>query len=320
MAFFTPQLIPSTLVFHYQIEESSPGLVKVNLEQGSHDQLVDAVYAGAMEDTPWETFLPLLREILDARVVSLVLRPPAEDDAGLILNHRRPEPGEPTSDDILAAPDEWQVTAYTERFFAIDPFVNLPLGQVVTLEELVPASELQDSEFYRQYLEPAGVFHILGSDTREPDGLVARLRAMRSKDEPAFTAEEKEQFAKIVPHLQRAIQVHARLNRMASERDIYAGAVNQLAVGAIILDETADLQMAIPAIVFGAVGTAGQRCTTTRRLFVHESILDRVTDLLVGAYGQVRIGDALDPDTLMGPLVDEKAVKDFEENGFSHRA
>ena len=81
---------------------------------------------------------------------------------------------------------------------------------------------------------------------------------------------------------------------------------------AIILDETADLQMAIPAIVFGAVGTAGQRCTTTRRLFVHESILDRVTDLLVGAYGQVRIGDALDPDTLMGPLVDEKAVKDFE--------
>ena len=81
---------------------------------------------------------------------------------------------------------------------------------------------------------------------------------------------------------------------------------------AIILDETADLKMAIPGIVFGAVGTAGQRCTTTRRLFVHESILEQVTGQLVDAYRQVRIGEALDPNTLMGPLVDEKAVGDFE--------
>ena len=82
---------------------------------------------------------------------------------------------------------------------------------------------------------------------------------------------------------------------------------------AIILDETADLKMAIPAIVFGAVGTAGQRCTTTRRLFVHESILDEVTEKLVAAYRQVRIGDPLDPKTLMGPLIDESAVADFEQ-------
>jgi aldehyde dehydrogenase (NAD+) len=82
---------------------------------------------------------------------------------------------------------------------------------------------------------------------------------------------------------------------------------------AIILDETADLQMAIPGIVFGAVGTAGQRCTTTRRLFVHESILDEVTDRLVSAYSQVRIGNSLDSDTLMGPMVDGSAVRDFEK-------
>jgi len=82
---------------------------------------------------------------------------------------------------------------------------------------------------------------------------------------------------------------------------------------AIILDETADLKMAIPAIVFGAVGTAGQRCTTTRRLFVHESIVSEVCEMLVGAYRQVRIGDPLDPNTLMGPLIDESAVADFEK-------
>ncbi|MGK2927683.1 MAG: L-piperidine-6-carboxylate dehydrogenase [Lysobacterales bacterium] len=82
---------------------------------------------------------------------------------------------------------------------------------------------------------------------------------------------------------------------------------------AIILDETSDLKLAIPAIVFGAVGTAGQRCTTTRRLFVPESSLDPVTESLVAAYRQVRIGDPLEPKTLMGPLVDEKAVQDYEK-------
>ena len=81
---------------------------------------------------------------------------------------------------------------------------------------------------------------------------------------------------------------------------------------AIIMDETADLEMCVPGIVFGAVGTAGQRCTSTRRLIVHESILDRVTEALVSAYKQVKIGDPLDPDTLMGPLTDESAVRSYE--------
>jgi len=82
---------------------------------------------------------------------------------------------------------------------------------------------------------------------------------------------------------------------------------------AIIMDETADLEMCIPGIVFGSVGTAGQRCTSTRRLIVHESIIDRVTEALVKAYQQVTIGDPLDPDTLMGPLTDEKAVGYYED-------
>jgi len=81
---------------------------------------------------------------------------------------------------------------------------------------------------------------------------------------------------------------------------------------AIIVDQTADLKLAIPGIVFGAVGTAGQRCTTTRRLFVHESLVDSVSETLVSAYQQVRIGDPLDSKTLMGPLTDAASVERFE--------
>jgi len=82
---------------------------------------------------------------------------------------------------------------------------------------------------------------------------------------------------------------------------------------AIILDESADLTLAIPAIVFGAVGTAGQRCTSTRRLFVHHSIFQQVLKRLQHAYEQITIGDPLDSKNLMGPLIDKKAVDQFKQ-------
>jgi aldehyde dehydrogenase (NAD+) len=82
---------------------------------------------------------------------------------------------------------------------------------------------------------------------------------------------------------------------------------------AIIVDETADLKLAIPAIVFGAVGTCGQRCTSTRRLFVHENIFEDVVGKLVAAYKQVesKIGDPTLASTLMGPLTDRNSVQRF---------
>lgn len=82
---------------------------------------------------------------------------------------------------------------------------------------------------------------------------------------------------------------------------------------AIIVDESANLQLAIPAIVFGAVGTAGQRCTTTRRLIVHESLLAKLIASLQKAYQKVTVGDPLDEKNLMGPLIDAAAVEQFEK-------
>ncbi len=78
---------------------------------------------------------------------------------------------------------------------------------------------------------------------------------------------------------------------------------------AIIMMEDAPLDMAIPAIVFGSVGTAGQRCTSTRRILVHESIADEVEKRLVAAYDQVQIGNPLADGTLCGPLIDEGAIE-----------
>ncbi len=83
---------------------------------------------------------------------------------------------------------------------------------------------------------------------------------------------------------------------------------------AIIIDETADMKLAIPATVFGAVGTAGQRCTSTRRIIIQEDIADAFVEKLINAYKQVRIGNPLDKDTLMGPLVDAGAVEVYKQS------
>jgi len=81
--------------------------------------------------------------------------------------------------------------------------------------------------------------------------------------------------------------------------------------GIIVMDD-ADPELVLRAVLFGAVGTAGQRCTSTRRLFLHEKVHDEILDRLVKAYGSISIGDPLDDDTLMGPLIDDGAVTDFE--------
>jgi aldehyde dehydrogenase (NAD+) len=107
-----------------------------------------------------------------------------------------------------------------------------------------------------------------------------------------------------------------KVGRMVGERVAQRMGRSLLELGgnnAIIVDSSADLKLAIPAIVFGAVGTCGQRCTSTRRLFVHESIFDDVLGRLAKAYKQVetKIGDPTESTTLMGPLNSKVAVDQY---------
>ncbi len=80
---------------------------------------------------------------------------------------------------------------------------------------------------------------------------------------------------------------------------------------AIIITPSADLKVVVPGAVFGAVGTCGQRCTSTRRLIIHESVYDKVRDAIVGAYGQIKIGNPLDENNHVGPLIDKDSVNTY---------
>jgi aldehyde dehydrogenase (NAD+) len=126
-----------------------------------------------------------------------------------------------------------------------------------------------------------------------------KVGEMMSTDKrvPLISATGSTRMGKIV-----AQAVAARLGRSLLE----LGGNN-----AIIITADSDLKVVVPATVFGAVGTCGQRCTSTRRLIIHSSVYDKVKDQITKAYTQIRIGDPLDENNHMGPLIDKGAVEQY---------
>jgi len=161
--------------------------------------------------------------------------------------------------------------------------------------EKTPLSAIACQNLMAQVLKqndlPEGVFSLINGDYKVGEWM--------TKDErvPLISATGSIRMGKIV-----AQAVGARLGKTLLE----LGGNN-----AIILSPQANLDLAIRAVVFGAVGTAGQRCTTTRRLIIHESLYDAFRDKLVKAYGQLTIGNPLDSKNLVGPLIDKDAVNAY---------
>ncbi|HEX5172068.1 MAG TPA: aldehyde dehydrogenase family protein [Cyclobacteriaceae bacterium] len=155
------------------------------------------------------------------------------------------------------------------------------------------ACQMIVADVFRKNKVPEGVSCIVNGDA----GIGERL----SNDEriPLISATGSVRMGRAV-----AKNVAARLGRALLE----LGGNNS-----IIVTESADLDMTIRGVLFGAVGTAGQRCTTTRRLIVHEGIYDAVCERLKKAYAQLRIGNPLDPENHVGPLIDRNAVKLFSK-------
>jgi DNA-binding CsgD family transcriptional regulator len=180
------------------------------------DRLLGAIYEGPTETPPWQSALQVLREELRAAHVTLMLRPPSQDSAGIMLN---------------TGPVTRQgVESYETHFFSLDPFVRLPEGHVVTAEELIGRQWLQ-SAVYQEYLKPLDIRHLLGADIYTRDGIECRLRVTRSHNAGAFSDGDKALCRFLLPHLKRSIQLHARLDFLECERSLFAGTVNRMLLG-----------------------------------------------------------------------------------------
>ncbi len=134
-----------------------------------------------------------------------------------------------------------------------------------------------------------------------------------------FVSDENELAAKLVQDSRislvsftGSVPVGKKVNQWVAQR-MGRSILELSGNNAVIVDETADLDLALSAVLFAAVGTAGQRCTTTRRLFLHEKMYDSFLERLIKLYQKIKIGDPWEDDVLVGPLIDQSAVEQFKK-------
>lgn len=178
-----------------------------------------------LEDVPWGGALEQIRVHLHANYATMILRWPASGHAGLMINaseNSAPLPG---------------VASYNSYYYALDPFVNLPTDRVVTVDELLGAGVWRNSAMYAEFLKPLDVGHLMGADLRTHDGVECRFRVCRSHRDHAFSATDKAVCNALLPHLKRAVRLHAKFGMVESERTLYASTIDRMLVGTAILDE-----------------------------------------------------------------------------------
>ena len=204
----------------------------INVALSDFSELLHLLYLGATEAVPWQGFLTKVGAALSANWVSLVLRQPSADRYGLILTWREGFP-------VRIATD------YNQYAYAIDPFVHLPLDQVLSIDEVIDGEELRRGEFYKQFLAPANIGLMLGFDfhatgqvnTGYSNNIACHFRVCRPADAPPFSDADRVLLKTLLPHLKLAVHWHSQNDVMVTERELYAGTVDRMLVGMVVLDE-----------------------------------------------------------------------------------
>ena len=193
------------------------------LTQDEFSKLVEVIYKGPLESPPWKSFAEAIRLRLAANFAVLILRPATQES--------------PQISAVIAGPHSSEATeAYGTRFFELDPFVGLPPSRVVIAAELIGERQWLESTFYREYLEPLDVRHVLGADLRTEEGEECRFRLTRSPTQPPFDTQDKAICQSILPHLVQAVHLRSKLGVLSVERQLLAGTIGRMQVGTVTLD------------------------------------------------------------------------------------
>lgn len=188
--------------------------------------LLGLLYQGPTEPVPWAAFLESVRVRLDAAFVTLVLRHPATCRPGLIVNASSYGP--------LPAGEE---PSRSEQYYTLCPFLDLHPDRLLTADELFGQAGWLVHPFYVQYLQPLDLRYILAVNLVTPNGVECALFVSRRHEGRDFGDADKALLSGLLPHLKCAVDLHARLDVLESERTLYEGAVDRLRMGTVILDE-----------------------------------------------------------------------------------
>ncbi len=199
------------------------------LSQAQLSELIGLVYQGTLEAVPWSGLIWKLRSLLDANWVTLILRPPSAAAQARIINAG--------PNGVTIAEGQWT----TFNIFAIDPMVNLPSARMVTVEEMIGDTNWLTCEFYKLFVEPYDIRYLMGADIRSEANVDCRLRICRPASNRPFSDSDRAACDALLPHLRRAVEIHARIDSIESERRLFAATVDRMLVGTITLDAQGEL-------------------------------------------------------------------------------
>ena len=184
-------------------------------------QIVGAIYEAALDPAQWVHSLEELRPEFGADYVSLIVRAGSPDDLGVVVSAAG-------GNRVL---DAW------DPAIALSPFRGLPVDKLVTLADLLSEPVWRETQYYRDWCEPHGVYHVLAVDIGTSNGGVFGLRLTRPQSAPAFAESDFELLRRLLPHLKRALNMHLKLNHGQQVNTLYGRAMAHLMVGVIVLDE-----------------------------------------------------------------------------------
>jgi DNA-binding NarL/FixJ family response regulator len=199
--------------------------------------LVDAIYQAAIEPKRWPSFLTRLGEKIGADALCIFLRYPQVNDPGQVFS---------------VGVEPALELAYTHYYFAKVPWAAragaIKEGTVAVGEDVICFEELQKTEFYNDWLRPRGLRYLLGANIRNRGGAsFLNLGAVRSTGARPFGPGEQRLCARLVPHLQRAVNIHERTHQIAAERDALRQTLDRLSIAVITTDAQGRVSWLNPA-------------------------------------------------------------------------
>ncbi|MCU1717658.1 helix-turn-helix transcriptional regulator [Pseudomonas sp. 5P_3.1_Bac2] len=184
--------------------------------------MIHAIYKGLTEESPWVEVAKFLSLYMDATSAVIVIRPSSSTDLGYLVC----QPANPPVERI-----------YQAELWRHDPFLDLPLNKILTIDEYVGDEKWLKSDFYREVFGQYGSRYGLGVNLISDSGTVFRLRLYRMSYEQPFSQADKARLEALLPHFQQALALANRLELESTQNELYEGALNRLHIGSVVLDE-----------------------------------------------------------------------------------
>ncbi|WP_093425974.1 MULTISPECIES: helix-turn-helix transcriptional regulator [unclassified Pseudomonas] len=181
-----------------------------------------AIYRGLLGDDPWRDTVRHLAAYMESSSAVIVIRPSTRSDLGFLVC-------QPQNPDVEHA--------YRSHFWTLDPFLELPIGRVMTINDHLGMDNWLASDFYQQFMGQGGPIHGLGVNIVSTNGTVCRIRMYRMPSQPAFTEHDKRRLNDLLEHFNQALNLATRIELQVTQTELYEDALDRLHISVIVLDE-----------------------------------------------------------------------------------